>query len=329
MKNVFLAISSDYRELYKADIYKILAKPIDAIEHFRYQKKWISDDCTDIKTLKNKEVILIFKHVEKDKPSIYIPIRKAIIVDFFHDPDTETYHYYFKLAEFCKIKTNLITYNDSLFFLKQNNLDFSIDTWKNKVEEVKTYFNDMFFYKIDGILDNKGNELKLTHDKTSHSYYYNFIHGESYTLNLTVSNSTDSKNSLTIKASSSDINVILTDKYYISVPYDKLKIPITTKSLDTFKEKSFISFYINNKEDKIIKEYENHIHILKKMSLSKPIWFGILSSILIACTWLLKDKTSSIENIFSKNDPVDWLTLCYVFSILISSSFLYALFNKK
>ena len=330
MKNIFLAISSDSRELYKADIYKILAKPIDAIEHFRYQKKWISNDkeCKDIKTLKNKEVILIFKHIEKDKDSIYIPIRKATIIDFFYDSETEIYHYYFKLGEFCKIESSL-TYDDNIFFLKQDNVEFSTDTWKNKIEEIKTYFSDNFFYKIDGVDDSKGCKIKLNHDKVNHSYYYKFRHGKSYTLNMSVSNLNNSENTLGIRASSSDINIVLTDKYYISVPFDKLKIPITTKSLDTFKEKSFISFYINNKSDMVIKEYENHIHILKKMGFFKPLYFGILSSILIACTWLIKDKTDNIENIFCFNCKFDFLPLIYIILIFITSGFLYALFNKK
>lgn len=328
--STFVAISSDYRGLYKADIYKILSKPKGAIEHFRYRKKWIQldKDCTTKKSLLGKNVIIVFKHVEDEKASIYIPIRKAVIIDYEYDEETEVYHYYFELGNYCNI-TKSTPFKDNLFFLKTENLSYDTENWKNVIEKVKSYFSDNFFYKIDKVIDEKGHLIKLNCDKTNHSYYYKFIHGKSYTLNLTVSNPNSSDHTLSIESSSSDINVVLTKKYFISAPYDKLRIPITTKSLDSFKEKSFISFYISDSKDLMLKEYENHIHILKEMNSWKPVWFGILSTLLIACTWLIKDKTGSLENIFKWQNEFDILALLYSLVIFISSSVLYALFNKK
>lgn len=329
-KNTFIAISSDKRELYKADIYKILSKPKGAIEHFRYRRSWIQNDphCIDDKFLIGQSIIIIFKHVEDQKPSVYLPIRKATIIDFFYDTETEVYHYYFQLENFCKVISK-VSYDENIFFQKDQSLKYQDDTWKNIIETIKLYFSDNFFYKIDGVVDRNGKTLELKYDKINHSYYYTFYHGKSYTLDLSVANPNSSSQTLAIESSSTDINIVLTKKYFISAPYDKLQIPITTKSLDSFKEKSFLSFYINDKEDKLVKEFENHIHISKRMNYWKPTGFGTLSSILIACTWLLKDKTSSIENMFSWKDKLDILAAAYTLMIFICSSLLFALFNKK
>lgn len=330
MKNTFLAVSSDSRPLYKADVYKTLAKPNEAIEHFRYQKKWISTDpeCVTNDALFGSEVILIYKHVESCTSSIYLPIRRAVIVGFFHDNDTDMYHYYFSLREFCSLKEDP-NIEEGIFFLKNNNINAKTDLWKNKIDAVKPYFDNHFFYRILSIKDKYKRNIKLSHDRVNHSYYYTLVHGNSYTLEIAIANPNESENTLTIKPSSADINVVITENYLISAPYDILKIPITTKSLDTYNERSFLSFFINDKEVVKIKEYENHIHINKKMSKLKPLWFGLFTSILIGSSWLLKDKTTSIENIFTLNYKVDFAAIVYIVSIVASSAFLYAFFNKK
>ncbi|MCJ0741845.1 hypothetical protein [Pedobacter montanisoli] len=330
MKEVYIAVSSNSRELYKADVYRILAKPENAIEHFRYQDQWIGD--LDSKTrgkLIGKEVILVFKHLQNGKTLEYIPIRKGEIIDFEYNTETEIYHYYFKLGKFCDL-TNLakIQFNDNIFFFKTKAISKD-EIWRKIIEKISLAFTNHFFYKIEGVTDNKGRNIALNTDKSNHSYYYTLRHGNSYTLNLIVANKNESKNTLTIESSSNDVSIIITDNYFISVPFDKLRIPITTKSLDSFEERSFFSFYIKNEKNEEIKEYENHIHVLKKMKKYKPALFGVLSSLLIASTWLLKDKTASIENLFCWKCGFDFFASLYILSILTCSGILYALFNKK
>jgi hypothetical protein len=327
-KNTYVAISSDSRDLYKADIYKILSKPVGAVEHFRYQDQWIKDDiCKNFSLLNGAKVILVYKLSSDNIPIEYIPIRVATIVGYDYDADTEVYHYYFQLGRFCKIESPVV-YTENIFFQNSIGLITANVSWKSVINLVAKSFKDDFFYKVDGIKTSSGKPLCLKRDPVNHSYFYIFHHGSEYTLELTVANPNLSKRSLIIESSSSDINIVMTKKYFISAPFDKLRIPITTKSLDSFKEKSFISFYIHAEEE-IVKDYENHIHIFKKMYPWRPILFGVLSSVLIASTWLLKDKTTSIENVFTWQLSVDWLCFFYVISILSSSAFLFALFNKK
>jgi hypothetical protein len=331
-KQSFIAVSSDFRGLYKSDIYRVLAKPNDSIEHFRYNKNWIVDDndCIVREKLIGKEVIIVFKHVSigSDDKTEYIPIRKGVIIDFNYNEETEIYHYYFQLKEFCDINSN-IEYIDQIFFSKISSLEVKKVIWKNRVEKLQKYFDSLIFYHVVGISNESNCFLKIKVDKYNQSYWYNFTHGQSYTLNLIVSNPNLSKNSFTIKPSSSDIDVVLTENYHVSAPFDTLKVPITTKSLDTFKERSFISFYLNDFEDKPIKEFENHIHIVKKMGIQKPLIFGLLSSVFIACTWLIKDRTNSIENIFTWKLNIDYYVTIYILLIILSSGILYYFFNKK
>lgn len=335
IENAYIAISSDSRRLYAADIYKVLAKPLGAIEHFRYNTKWIEDNdsCVNQSIMKEKNVIIVFKHTEStDSQSDttktrYIPVRLAEIVDYSYDKDSEIHHYYFKLLNFCIIKSN-IKYNENIFFFSIDEIEIESGSWKNKVESIKEFFPERFFYKIDGIVSRNGKNIKLKHDKINHSYFYKFKHGSSYTLELSIANPLKSEDTLSIQSSSSDINVVITDEYFISAPFDKLRIPITTKSLDSFYERSFLSFYIKEK-DKILKEYENHIHIKKIIPFWKPIAFGSLTTLLISLTWLLKDKASNIVNIFCRLCAPDPITILCIAGIFLSSAILFALFNKK
>lgn len=331
-KKVYIAVSSDYRELYKSDVFRVMAKPIGSIEHFRYDSKWIldGDECVNENILLQKKVVLVFKHVPKgqgDEP-IFIPIRVGEIIGFEFDSQTKMYHYFFKLNEFCKISSEISYEKDKFFYLKED-IIIDKDIWKNKVLDLKTYFNNVIFYNIVGLTNDNNDFLEICHDINNQSYWYNFVHGENYTLILIISNINEINGSITIKSSSSDVDVILSEFYHVSAPFDNLKIPITTKSLDVRKERSFLSFYINDEENKPVKEYENHLHIIKKMSLIRPFLFGLLTSFLIACTWLIKDRVSSIENIFTWNWDIDYILMIYILIIISSSGFLYFIFNKK
>lgn len=332
-KLTYIAVSSSFRELYKADIYRVLAKPNNSIEHFRYQKKWIETSESDIDAITKKkligsEVIIVFKIKENSE---YIPIRKAIIKDFEFDKETEIYHYYFELKNFCEIE-NLaeIKIDDTKFFLKKTNIVVKEVIWKNIIEKVKVHFNDKIFYKVDKLVSNSDKEVKLEYNSINHSYTYPLTQGKYYSLFMSIANPNDAKSNLTIESSTTDLNIILSPDYSVTVPYDKIKIPITTKHLDSYKEKSFISFYLKNStDDKRFNEYENHIHVSKTINFSRPILFGLLSTLLIVLTWLIKDKTLEIENIGCWECGFSGITLGYIIMIFIVSSALLALYNKK
>ena len=69
------AFSSDSRELYKADIYRALALPNDHVIHFRYKRKYVDDNLfEDLNSLRNKEVIIFFNHIEPLADSCKQPI---------------------------------------------------------------------------------------------------------------------------------------------------------------------------------------------------------------------------------------------------------------
>ncbi|MEC4028945.1 hypothetical protein [Myroides odoratimimus] len=332
----YIAVSSDARELYKADIYRVLVKPNKSIEHFRYQKKWIvqsdsNTDCITSKKLINKEVIIVFKITKHSDPE-YIPIRKAIIKNFEYDEETEIYHYYFELQDFCEvINLSNIIFDDNKFFYNFSKVYAKKIIWKDIIEKVKSHFPDKIFYKIDKLVSNSDTEINLIYNAINHSYSYPLTQGTDYSLFLSIANPNNAKSNLTIESSTTDLNVILTPDYSVTVPYDKIKIPITTKYLDSFKEKSYLSFYLKNDENdvKFIKEYENHIHVIKKMNIIRPVKFGVLSTLLIALTWLIKDKTTQLENIFCCECTINWATVIYLIGIFIVSSILLASYNKK
>ena len=329
---IYLAISSDYKSLYKADVYKTLVKPKGAIEHFRYRKQWLDESIAleNIDNIIGNDVVLIYKHT-KANPNIYIPIRKATIQSCFYDIETELYHFYFLLGDFCDFDVKF-RYKDQVFFYRSSDLNINIVTWKYKIEQVKEYFPEYFFYYIDGIYDSNNRRLILKQDRFNHSYFYEFFHGSNHTLKLRVANPKSSKYTLSIKSSSSDVNIILNENYHVSnETYDILNIPILSKSLDIYKEISFISFFIFDENMIALKEYENYIHIRKKMKISNAFYFALCTTILIAFTWLLKDRTIELHNFLSFNweGSIDFGTFIYIVGIFITSTLLFYRFNKK
>ena len=57
--NMICAFSSDSRDLYKADIYRVLSLPKDYLIHFRYKTKYVDDILLhDINKLTGRDVVI-------------------------------------------------------------------------------------------------------------------------------------------------------------------------------------------------------------------------------------------------------------------------------
>lgn len=109
-KNIVFVYSSDYRKLYKKDIYNVLSFPAGFVMHFRYRLKWVSDELKNNLPLEGNQVIMIAAIINNDDQTnpeyVLMPFRKGRIISTITDGDT--LHIYFELL------SEWIQYDDSL-----------------------------------------------------------------------------------------------------------------------------------------------------------------------------------------------------------------------
>lgn len=347
MKNKILcAFSSDYRPTYIGDIYKALSMPVGYIMHFRYKKKYVEENILNsLNTLSKKDIVIFFTNFENREKNIVKEnhaIRKAKLLKIEHDKDTELINIYFSLKEFVNIKLNdvdksILPPNKYLVELEYSTLEES--TWKSKIELLKDNFKTLIFYKINSIY--RYNLIGFKFTKSIKNYqnlhsYYSLLHGKNYFLDISISNLNENKEAskLDINGSSADISMNYPLPITSELDYDNLDIPVYFKTLDVSSEFSFLTFkpIVNEDSDfyKDINRYFSTIEIIKKNSYTKAIVFGVLSTLVVTCIWLLKEGSDSITEFFyGTSDKIDCLTVASIIILLISSSVLFYKFNKK
>jgi len=335
MEKFICAFSSDYRELYKADIYKVLAMPKGFVAHFRYKKKYVSDSIlNNIENQINKEVIVFFSqgNTLNNQPN-NISIRKAKLIKAEVVKETELFHAYLQLGDFCNI---LIDENNLIEALPSNKffslLDFNSEpkeqSWFDKIETLKDYFGDICFYNIKSLKKLSGKVISLAISTDKKGCYYKLIHGKKYIVEMSIANPKQSMCKLKIISSSDDVSANILNPIEITAEYDDITVPIYLKSLNVSTESSFISFIPENGE-KINSEYGVNIEIEKKIGIKRAFSFGIFTVLAILSIWTIKEQAKSFLQIGNWDWKIDWILVLSVTTLLISSSILFSEFNKK
>lgn len=327
MKNI-CAFSSDARELYKADIFRVLSLPENSIIHFRYSKKYVDGNFLhNINSIINKNCYILFttnNDLSKNENigSIRnIPIRKAIINNALCHKDTDLIHIFLKLKNFINVTidsnnpTEKLPPNKFLSELECTELQVS-NNWLARINEVKTFFPSLQFYQLTGISDESGNYQKISETDCKKISYYKLKTQRRYYLNMSFSNENKCNSNLLIKEKSNLISINSNGKICFQGRYDNENIAFATNSISTPEVTIFLSFN-QEKDSKIIDGYNFQIEIRLQQWLRKIFIFGFLSSIVVITLKLI-----SLDNEVYLNSL---LIICLTFS----SGILYYLFNKK
>ncbi len=329
------AFSSDYRPLYRADIYKVASMPKGFVIHFRYKLKYIDQAIlNNISVYINKPVVIFYTPNNKlDNSPENISVRKAILIKAEIINETGLFHAYMKLDDFCDIEispdANVELIPSKKFF---SSLDCvvkkDVEVWLNKIENLKPYFMDLSFYNIASIKDSFGKTKKPIIRNDKKSSYYKLNHGYKYFAELSLGNPDVTNCKIKFESSSDDISANIPNPIEVTAQYDNVTIPIYLKSLNVSTESSFISFIPEN-GDKINSEYGLSIEIEKGIGLTRPFWFGIFSLLTVLAVWIIKDNSESITNIGNWTWPINWNLVIASLILFISSSLLFSQFNKK
>lgn len=336
MKEMICAFSSDARVLYKADIYKVVTMPTDYIIHFRYKRRYVDDEIlTNFNDYIGSNVVIFFT-IGNSQVSIAnnISIRKAELLDCENVQDTDVFHVYLKLKDFCDITISTISTNTNqppLKFLSILNCDVTNEnqTWIKKVKDIQVHFPDLIFYYVKSLKDSCDRKVKLKTRSNKRGCYYRLIHGNRYYIELSIGNPHQNDCKLKFESSSDDISANIPNPIESTVMFDDIIIPIYLKSLNVYTESSFVSYSLIDSTDSISSEFTSNIEVEKRIGWFRPFLFGLLSVLAVSSVWILKDHSSSIADVFKWDLNVDWLVMLSIGCLLISTSLLYSFFNKK
>jgi|LSQX01.1.fsa_nt_gb hypothetical protein len=326
------AFSSDSRELYKANIYKALSVPNGFIIHFRYKFKYVDDDI--LKSIKNYigRDVIIFHSIYNDVEGSYqhIPVRKAKLINAKISNDTELFHAYCELTDFCNVVIETLTEKTppAKFFTTIQYEELEHVKWRDKIDCLKNKYPDFCFYYIKSIETVRGckKNIKISNDKNGCFYCLN--HGKKYLIRLSIANPEINKCKLRFNSSTDDISANISNPIYVSAQFDDITVPIYIKSLSVSIESSFISF-TPEIDDKINSEYSLNIEIKKKISICRSLYYGICSLFAIASIWILKESAESIFNNGNWDWSFGWLAILSSIILLVFTTMLFAGFNKK
>lgn len=335
--NILCAFSSDSRELYKADIYRVLALPNGHIVHFRYKTKYVDDNLfQNLKKLRKQRVAIFFTHGNnldtESKTFKHFSVRWAKISKVEISNETEVFHIYMKLSDFCNIDIDSGNSKEkkppSKFFSRLNCTEKTENNnWQSRVLVIKDFFPEITFFHLKEI---RGiwRAIKIHYQNNGKSCYYNLTHGDRYIVKLAVSNPDASDTKIKISDSNEEITINCVNPFESSIQFDDHEIPISVKTLQIFKQATLLKFRPAQKnsdstEYEELGEYSTNIELNLKLSFKRPLIFGFFSTLAFWAVLLARPMSSSA--IWPSCTTLIVSTLFFY----IASSSLFFWFNKK
>ncbi|HJR73055.1 MAG TPA: hypothetical protein VJ806_05385 [Luteimonas sp.] len=325
------AFSSDHRPLYKGDIYRTLAFPVGHILHFRYKTKYVDANLrAPNANLREKKVVIFYVHgnnAEAPGELFHVSIRQAKIVDHYVSTDTDVFHVYMQLGEFCNVQLdsgNSVEKMPGRNFFAELNCTFETSeaNWQARVTAVKDLLPPLTYFFIKGI--SCGSEdKKLHYSDDMRSCYYQLSQGRRHILRLAVGNPNTTKAKIGITEPGKDIAINVVKPLETSAQFDDFDIPLIVEDLQIFSKPALLSF---DPELEGVKysEFATNVETRLRSGVAKPALFGLLTTIALGAFTAVQPRNIA---------AVNWLPIpCIVaagFLFWAATAALYFWFNKK
>jgi hypothetical protein len=236
-----ILFSSDATELYKADIFRVLALPIEYTIQFRYERKYVLEKFRDNPAqLINREAVAFFlagndlnTPVGERKLKPY-PIRQCKIKNAFLDKGTDQIILILKLDQFADCEIDSVTEPSRLpphIFVGEAKLERLIESsWINRVKVVRDHFNKILFYHIRAILL-ENIEIKPVYSEARRISIYNLEEESEYSIECSCYDREHGDIPLHIKCQSTDVSLSNTFETGVRAVQDTRRLPLTIRSL--------------------------------------------------------------------------------------------------
>lgn len=352
-KNLLVAYSSNFRETYSADIYRVCCAPDEYIIHFRYKKKYCTSDNEEtLKGRKWREVVIchvVNKKEGHNQDTTIIPVRFWELIDIQVDTHTELVHTYIKLQKFAyKSETNEIAclHGQMCFWEPSANSSLipigeDVLSWKDIVKKLKDKNPEHFWRKVFFLLKSLRSASSRKIISWQHTedlqWWYFSLSPNKYLIDLAIENTwNDGIWKLYLKSSSSRILFCTENPIKFDVEHDNLMLPIYIKPWAVMQDYEFIIIDTAQKWDGEQSLYASKIEIQVRYKVWKLILYALWITFFwfIVIAWYAPD----IINVF-RNFDFSWkwwdsrISLCYWIAIFLFSTFLSFLllksFNEK
>jgi hypothetical protein len=333
--------SSDASDLYKADIFRVLALPDSYTIQFRYQRQYVLEEFRENPAqLKNRRAAIFFlAGNDLSKPSAErvirrYPVRSCTVIDAFLDENTDQIILILQLGDFVNCVVDPVTDQDKLppiAFVSEADLDdFRPSKWIDRVRAVEGDFPETLFYRIAKIV-HENTEVVPSYSAERRLSFFKLQEESDYSIECSCYDPKGGGRSpLQIAFKSEEIDL---DNSFESGPRARLdtrRLPLTTRALKSRSAPASFVFCSPKKDvsgEALEDPNDVRISWLLQRKVSKPWLFGAFT--LAAALGL------AMSQIPVKSEPSGWIPGCALcikllglLLISVAGGLLFNFFNK-
>jgi hypothetical protein len=341
-REIIALFSSDARELYKGDIFRVLALPHNYTIHFRYRSGYFQDDLLrGLNSLIGKEGVIFYavgNDLTKPKEQRVITlhsIRNVIIKDIQHDPDLDLINFYLELGDFCDCKPHQATSPQLLPpYLSVSRIqvdDGPNKSWIDRVTSVNDKFDNTLFYLIRSV-KHAGEKLEPKYSSEDKESFYELNDEREYQVQLSFFDPTEGQLGINIENTNELVQLIVPPGHKVGAPRDTTIFNLYTHTLPTERSIGFSRLFGHSSvpsNDLLIPldlRVELRWHVIRGMG--RILLFGFFSALAGLGLFGVSIVTKDFSNL--SMGPLNVILLLISLGLIgLAAGLLYKVFNKK
>jgi hypothetical protein len=331
---------SDATDLFKADIFRVLALPKGYTIQFRYETKYVLEELRDKpEQLKGREAVIFFlagndlKKNPEDRVLRRYPIRSCKVTDSFLDKNTKQVILILQLDDFVNCDIDPVTSDRRLppaAFVSEAGLhDFRLSDWIDRVRAVEADFPGVLFYGIATIVHANA-EVPPSYCAERRLSFFK-LEGESdYSIECSCYDPSGGRYPLQIRCTSEEIDLRNSFEAGARARLDTKRLPLTTRTLKSRSAPAFFTFYspIHESDPGPFND-PNHVEIGWQLSRKwwKTLVFGLLTALAAIGLMLSQAALKEQSGIWAQPCRL-FIGLLGVIAIATAAAQLFKFFNK-
>ena len=338
MTDKILALfSSDSRELYKADVYRVLALPPGYCLQLRYRRKHIDGAAlAKINTLVGKQGIIFFvagndlSKPKHERTLTLTSLRAFEVVEILEDANIETFNFYVKLGKFADATPHpqtALNFRPTQAFVSELSVDHGPNgTWMNRVTAIAPHFPNITFLFVNGIYRGQ-KPVPSTFNKDSFASEFLLDEESRYKCRMTLHDPTVRPTGLSTFNTSTAAQLNVPADHRLGTQNESAIFEIQTNSLQ--QREVACSSYLWDRCGKPEPEaWKVELRWRVRRGRAKAVMFGVLMAASAAGVAVAKVATDRLST--TPISMTNWaLAILGGVIIAVYAGWLYEFFNKK
>lgn len=339
-EKIIAFFSSDAREKYKADIFRVLALPKKSIIHFRYQPEFIMQYLfDDLEKIKKQRGVIFFasgNDLSKNREERIInsySIREVRIKDVVFDKNLNLYNIYLVLEDFIDSlpitsvpKTSLPPY----LSVSEIEVEFGdYNSWQDRVSLFKHDLVGTLFYFINSISDGK-KQIEPRYSALDNESYYKLSDQSRYFLKISFYDPSNGDYGIRDEGIGEIVEINIPPGHRVGAPRDTNIFEVVTHSISSISAFNQSIIKVNNLPNNNENSLDLSVQLKWKIekNLSSILLFGFFTLMATVGVGLATLATTDFET--TKLTCINLgLGISSIFFVVIATTGLYWMFNKK